>query len=108
METGALRVTVSHRSARQLRANAIRQMDGAMSKIVYKIMRHDGGWAYQANGTFSEAFRTRGQAREAARLAAREQSVPGETATIEYEDANGKWHREVAEGVDRPVAVVKD
>jgi len=24
-----------------------------MSEIVYKVIRHDGGWAYQANGTFS-------------------------------------------------------
>jgi hypothetical protein len=79
-----------------------------MSKIVYRIVRHDGGWAYQANGTFSEPFRTHEQAREAARLAAREQTEPGATATIEYEDADGRWHHEVAEGDDRPTALVKD
>jgi hypothetical protein len=79
-----------------------------MSKIVYRIVRHDGGWAYQANGTFSEPFPTQKQARQHARRAAGEQSVPGETATIEYEDANGNWHHEVAEGDDRPQALVKD
>jgi hypothetical protein len=79
-----------------------------MSKLVYRIVRHDGGWAYEANGTFSEPFATREQARAFALLAAREQEVPGETATIEYEDASGTWHHEVAEGDDRPRAVVKD
>jgi hypothetical protein len=79
-----------------------------MSRIVYRIVRHDGGWAYQANGTFSEAFQTREQARQAAGLAAREQSIPGETATIEYEDENGRWHHELAAGDDRPQALVKD
>jgi hypothetical protein len=79
-----------------------------MSKIVYRIVRHDGGWAYEANGTFSEAFHTREQAHAAAVLAAREQSVPGETASIEYEDENGRWHRELDPGDDRPEAMVKD
>ena len=32
-----------------------------MSKITYKIVKHDGGWAYEANGTFSEPFPTRAQ-----------------------------------------------
>jgi len=78
-----------------------------MSKFVYKIVRHDGGWAYQADGTFSETFRTRDAARKAARLAASEQSSPGEPTPIEYEDEKGKWHREIAEPDDRPQAVVK-
>lgn len=79
-----------------------------MSKIVYRIVRHDGGWAYEANGTFSESFRTRDDARSAARIAAREQIIPGESTEITYEDEKGKWHHEVAEGDDRPQAVVKD
>jgi hypothetical protein len=28
-----------------------------MSKITYEIVRHDGGWAYKVDETFSEAFR---------------------------------------------------
>lgn len=78
-----------------------------MSKIIYKIVRHDGGWAYEANGTFSEPFRTRDEARAAARLAAREQSTLGESTPIDYEDEKGKWHHEIAEGDDRPRTVVK-
>jgi hypothetical protein len=79
-----------------------------MSKIVYKVIKHDGGWAYQANGTYSETFRTREAARQAAKLAASEQSTRGETTAINYEDEKGKWHDEVAKGDDRPKTVVED
>ncbi len=78
-----------------------------MSKLVYRVVRHDGGWAYEANGTFSEPFRTRELAREAARLAAREQRAPEEPTAIEYEDEQGHWHHEIAGRNDRPKTVVK-
>jgi hypothetical protein len=60
-----------------------------MSKITYKVVRHDAGWAYEANGTCCEPFPTREAARKAARLAAREQAVPGEATQISYEDDKG-------------------
>jgi hypothetical protein len=80
-----------------------------MSKIIYRIVRHDGGWAYQVSGTYSEPYPTREAARLAACLAAKEQSARSaeEPTLIEYEDDNGKWHREVADADDRPEAVVK-
>jgi hypothetical protein len=78
-----------------------------MAKLIYKVVKHDGGWAYEANGTFSEPFRTRELARTAARLAAGEQEVPGESTPIDYEDEKGHWHHEVADGTDRPKTVVK-
>jgi hypothetical protein len=73
-----------------------------MTKVTYKILQHDGGWAYEANGTYSEPFRTRQEARKAAKLAAKEQAVPGEIARILYEDEKGRWHDEVDSGSDRP------
>jgi hypothetical protein len=79
-----------------------------MNDIVYKVVPHDGGWAYEVNGTFSERFLSRAAARKAAHLAASEQSVPGETTTITYEDEQGHWHHEVAEGSDRPRTIVED
>ena len=78
-----------------------------MSKVIYKVVKHDGGWAYQANGTFSEKFRTRSEARSAAKLAAAEQAAPGESASISYEDEKGQWHREESPGKDRPVTEVE-
>lgn len=78
-----------------------------MSKVTYKVIRHDGGWAYEANGTFSEPFPTRDAARKAASLAAREQATPGETAKISFEDEKGHWHTETDSGTDRPITSVE-
>ena len=44
----------------------------------------------------------------AARIAASEQQVAGSSEGIEYEDASGKWHHELAEGTDRPEADVAE
>ena len=73
-----------------------------MSKIVYEIVEHDGGWAYRADGVYSETFPSHDLARKAAERAAREQVVPGNTTGITYEDKEGQWHDEVAKGDDRP------
>ena len=78
-----------------------------MSKIIYQIVQHDGGWAYRVDETFSETFASHDQAREAAERAAREQAAPGESTIISYEDKQGHWHRESAPGNDRPEPKVK-
>ena len=79
-----------------------------MSKIVYQIVEHDGGWAYKVGGVFSEPFSSHAAALAAAQRAAGEQKVPGATETIEYEDDKGIWHLEVDPGDDRPVTEVVD
>jgi hypothetical protein len=79
-----------------------------MTRVTYEIVEHDGGWAYKASGTFSETFPTHDAALAAAKIAAAEQQVGGQTEGIEYEDAAGKWHGEVSEGHDRPEAEVSD
>jgi hypothetical protein len=73
-----------------------------MSKVIYEVVEHDGGWAYQVDGVFSETFPSHDQARRAAERAAREQAVPGATTGISYEDKDGRWHDEVSRGDDRP------
>ena len=73
-----------------------------MTHVTYKIVEHDGGWAYTVDGVFSEPFPNRGAALAAARRAAAEQRVPGRTEVIEYETADGRWHSETAAGNDRP------
>ena len=47
-----------------------------MAKVVYRIIEHDGGWAYQVDGVFSETFPSHDMARMAALRAAAEQHVP--------------------------------
>jgi hypothetical protein len=78
-----------------------------MSKIVYEIVEHDGGWAYRVDGVYSETFPSHDLARRAAERAAAEQHVPGATVGISYEDKQGRWHQEVAEGDDRPETEVE-
>ena len=39
-----------------------------MSKITYRVVKHDGGWAFEANGSYSEQFQTREAARKAAKI----------------------------------------
>ena len=79
-----------------------------MTHVIYKVVRHDDGWAYTVDGTFSERFPSHRAALAAARRAAAEQRVPGRTEAIEYEDENGKWHSETARGGDRPDPEVED
>lgn len=73
-----------------------------MSIVHYKLVPHDGGWAYTLNGAFSETFATHDVALKAARRVAAEQRVPGENSYIEYQTADGKWHIEHVLGSDRP------
>jgi hypothetical protein len=77
-----------------------------MSKIIYRVVKHDGGWAYEKNGTYSEKFPTREVARKAARLAASEQAIPGDTTAISFEEVKGHRHDEIADGHDRPKVTV--
>jgi Uncharacterized protein conserved in bacteria (DUF2188) len=78
-----------------------------MTKITYEIVQHDGGWAYRANGTYSEKFPSHDAARHAAERAAAEQTEPGEATVISYEDEKGRWHEEKSAGNDRPKTDVK-
>jgi hypothetical protein len=79
-----------------------------MTKIVYEVVEHDGGWAYKVDGTFSETFPSHEQASIAAERAAAHQRLSGSQEAIDYEDADGRWHEEIASGDDRPETAVED
>jgi hypothetical protein len=79
-----------------------------MTQVTYKVVQHDGGWAYTVNGVFSETYITHGTALAAAKRAAAEQRTPGRSEVIMYETADGKWHTETASGSDRPETEVED
>lgn len=79
-----------------------------MTRIVYEIVEHDGGWAYKLGDVFSETFATREQATAAANDVAARQQVTGEPETIRYQDAGGVWHDEDTAGDDRPDVEVDD
>jgi hypothetical protein len=87
---------------------ANKKASSKMSHVTYKIVQHDGGWAYTVDGVFSEPFATHAAALAAAKRAAAEQRVPGRTEEIQYETADGKWHTETAAGSDRPETDIED
>ena len=77
-----------------------------MSDVTYRIVEHDGGYAYKVGDVFSETFPSHDEALQAAQAAAAEQQVPGSTEGIRYQDGQGAWHDETAQGNDRPRAKV--
>ena len=79
-----------------------------MIHVTYKVVPHDGGWAYTVNGVFSETYVTHAAALAAAKRAAAEQRTPGRTEVIEYETSDGRWYTETASGSDRPETDVED
>ncbi len=79
-----------------------------MTRLVYEVVEHDGGWAYKLGDVFSETFRTHDAAKAAADRAAAEQQLGGDDEAIEYQDRDGVWHEEQASGGDRPEVEVKD
>jgi Uncharacterized protein conserved in bacteria (DUF2188) len=85
----------------------LKEEEKQMAKILYKIVEHNDGWAYQVENTYSETFVTHEEARAAAMMAAREQAQPGKDVGITFEDANGNWHEELSDGEDRPEARVE-
>lgn len=78
-----------------------------MARIHYRIVQHDGGWAYKLDDVFSESFPSRTAALAAAKRVAAEQQVPGDLTHIEYQDEAGHWHSEMSEPDDRPDADVE-
>ena len=77
-----------------------------MTDINYRIVPHDGGWAYKLDDVFSETYPTREHAAAAARIVAAEQQMAGETVNILYQDKDGRWRSELADGDDRPTTHV--
>ena len=78
-----------------------------MADVTYEIVKHDHGWAYRLGDTYSETFASHDEARLAAEEAAARQEQAGSDQVIEYQDPDGAWHQEVADGSDRPTTHVK-
>ena len=79
-----------------------------MVTVRYEVVEHDGGWAYRVADVLSETFPIHDAALAAANEAAARQQLSGETDGITYQDDDGRWHEEVADGRDRPATQVVD
>ena len=78
-----------------------------MADVIYRIVEHDGGWAYKLGDVFSETFPTHDDALTAARIVASEQRAAGEGGEIAFQDERGHWHHESSPGDDRPSTDVR-
>lgn len=79
-----------------------------MAQVIYRVVEHNDGFAYQVKDVFSETFATHAAALEAARSAAQRQQLAGTDEEILYQDADGNWHEEFARGDRHPEAQVED
>ncbi len=79
-----------------------------MVTVRYEIVEHDGGWAYRVGGALSETHASHDAALKAAEAAAARQTLSGATDGIVYQDKDGQWHEELADGRDRPATKVVD
>jgi hypothetical protein len=79
-----------------------------MVTVRYRIVEHDGGWAYKVGDVLSETFPSHDEALTAASAAAARQTLAGATDGIVYQDEQGRWHEELADGRDRPATRVVD
>lgn len=98
----------SKRPAAAFSTKATPENQGETGEVTYRIVEHDGGWAYKVGDVFSETFPSHDAALEAANAAARAQELAGEPEPIEYQDETGKWRQEDANGQDRPHTDVED
>ena len=76
--------------------------------VRYEVVEHDGGWAYKVGEVLSETFSSHEAALKAATKAAARQTIAGNTDGIVYQDKDGRWHQELADGHDRPATEVVD
>lgn len=79
-----------------------------MAKVTYHVVEHDEGFAYRLGDVYSEPFATHAEALTAARQAAGAQQLADGDAEISWQDENGKWIHEHADGADRPMTDVVD
>ncbi len=79
-----------------------------MAQVIYRVVEHDEGFAYQVNDAYSETFPSHEAALAAAREAAQRQQLEGPDEEILYQDSDGKWHEEFARGDTHPETEVDD
>ena len=57
----------------------------------YKVVKHEGGWAYRLHATYSRLFPTQSDATAAAMTEAREMHEPGDDTQVHVRDGPCAW-----------------
>lgn len=76
--------------------------------VTYHVAKHDGGFGYHVGDVWSETFADHDSALRAAKSAAARQQLGGDSVSISYQLADGRWQAEDASGGDRPATEVVD
>jgi len=76
--------------------------------ITYHVGQHDGGFGYRVGGVWAGPFPDHDRALRAAKSAAARQQLGGDTVSISYQLADGRWQQENVDGGDRPDTDVVD
>ena len=62
-----------------------------MGQFRYQVVRHQHGWAYHLEETYSPVFPTSWEAIAAAKTAAHEKHEPGDTTTVRVQEGRLSW-----------------
>ena len=74
-----------------------------MDRIQYEVVRHERGWAYRLERTYSQTFPTQSEAVAAAKAAAIKMHDDGDETTVRVQDGPLAWRTELKiEGNSRP------
>lgn len=62
-----------------------------MGLFLYKVVKHQRGWAYRLDATYSRLFPTQWEATAAAKTEAREMHEPGDSTQVRVQDGSCSW-----------------
>jgi hypothetical protein len=66
-----------------------------LGRFIYQVVKHERGWAYRLEQTYSRVFPTQADAIEAAKDAARKMHEPGDQTVVNVEDRPRRWRTEL-------------
>jgi hypothetical protein len=66
-----------------------------MGLFLYKVVKHQNGWAYRLEDTYSPVFTTQWEATAAAKKAAREMHEHGDFTQVKVKDGPLGWRTEL-------------
>jgi hypothetical protein len=67
-----------------------------LGQFHYQVIRHQRGWAYRLEDTYSRVFPTQWEATAAAKAAAIKMREPGDETLVRLQDGGSSWRLELA------------
>jgi hypothetical protein len=67
-----------------------------LGQFHYQVIRHQRGWAYRLEDTYSRVFPTQWEATAAAKTTALKMHEPGDETLVRVQDGGCNWRLELA------------